>query len=192
MESPVRGIRFIHEAINREAADLARLAKSGPLDSKRIALFKKILSIHAKGEEVGLFPAIEKRAADVVAPYLLDHREEEHLLEELEGKDPHAAAVRLAEHLRLHIKKENEILGPLLERILTPEEQLKHVGEMMAVFTPADMGEILPWMITWLDTTDRRAYVGILAHALPPERLQGILGLLKAKLAPDVWETLGR
>lgn len=29
MESPVRGIRFIHEAINREAADLEERAKAG-------------------------------------------------------------------------------------------------------------------------------------------------------------------
>ena len=192
METPVRGIRFIHEAINREAADLEERAKAGPLDPARVAFFKKVLHIHAKGEEVGLFPVVEERAKDVVPPYLLDHREEEEILAQLDGPDYLRAAHRLAEHLRLHIKKENEIFTPLFERLFTIPEQAQHVGKMMSVFTPQDMAEILPWMLTWLTPDDRRAYLAILDKAMPPDRVAGILGMLKAKLAPDVWQSLGR
>jgi zinc finger-like protein len=192
MESPVRGLRFIHEAINREAADLEERAKTGPLDPARVAFFKKVLHIHAKGEELALFPAVDERVKNVVAPYLLDHREEEELLAQLDGADYLRAAYKLAEHLRLHIKKENEILTPLLERLLTPPEQAQHVAQMMSVFTPQDMAEVLPWMITWLTPDDRRAYLAILDRAMPPERVAGVVGMLRGKLAPEVWQSLGR
>lgn len=192
MEGPARGVRFIHEAINREAADLERLAKTGPLEPTRVAFFKKVLRLHAKGEELAVFPAIDERAKDVVSPYLLDHREEEEILAQLDGPDYLRAAIQLAEHLRLHIKKENEILVPLVERLLTPAEQAAHVAKMMSVFSPADMAEILPWMITWLSSEDRRAYLAMLEKVMPPEPFQGALAMLRAKLAPEAWQSLGR
>jgi hypothetical protein len=192
MESPLRGIRFIHDAICREAEDLERCAKDGPLDPDRVALFEKILRMHAKGEELALFPAIEERAGDVVAPYLLDHREEEEIFAGLRGPGYARAATLLSEHLRLHIKKENEILTPLMERLMTPPEQGAHLGKMMSVFTPADMGEVLPWMLNWLSVEERRAYVGMMEKAMPPDRVQGILGMLRAKLSPEVWQSLSR
>ena len=68
MDSPVRATRFIHEAIIREAADLEKCAKSGPLDATRVAFFKKVLHLHAEGEELAIFPVIDQRAKDVVRP----------------------------------------------------------------------------------------------------------------------------
>lgn len=200
MESPVRGIRFIHQAIAREVADLERLADAGDRDAvaARLPFFKKVLHLHATGEEQGLFPDLAAQVPDVPATYVLDHREEDELIAAVERALPEGgprlarAVAILREHLRLHIRKEEELLVPLVERLFSPAEQGVHVGRMMSAFSPADLAQVLPWLVTWLDPEERRAYVAIVERAMPPDRFGGMLALLRGSLAQDVWTSLGR
>jgi hypothetical protein len=200
MEGPARGVRFIHEAINREAAELERLATQGDATAiaARLPFFKRVLHLHTSGEERSVFADLATHLPDVPAAYVLDHRVDEAHVAELEaalaegGPRVARAVIALREHLRLHIRKEEELLVPLLEKLFTPEEQGAQIGRMMAQFTPDDLAAILPWMITWLDPADRRAYLGIAERAMPPERFGGVLQLLRGAVAPDVWQSLGR
>jgi hypothetical protein len=189
MESPARAIRYIHQAIKHEAKLLAE--SDGPLDAARVAFFAKVLHLHNAGEEASVFPSLDARVKDVVPSYLLDHSEEQQLVRDLVDGKPGAAA-RLQQHLVLHIKKEEELLVPLIERTFTIAEMGADVGRMMAVFSPADMAEVLPWLIGSLGVDDRLGYVAFIERAMPPDRFGGILGLLRGKLAPDVWQSLGR
>jgi Hemerythrin HHE cation binding domain len=200
METPVRGIRFIHRAILAEVDKIESEAVEGRSTAvaERLPFFERVLHLHNTGEEVGLFPDIEARAADVVPAYLLDHREEKLLFASLRdacargGPNLVRAASAVAAHLRLHIKKEEELIVPLVERLFSIPEQGAQVGKMLAQFSPADMGQLLPWMITALEVDDRRAYLGLLEKVLPPDRLAGALATVKGGVTPEVWASLGR
>lgn len=200
METPVRGVRFIHRAILTEAGQIesSACAGRGADVAQRLPFFERVLHLHNTGEEMGLFPEIDAKAPDVVPAYFLDHREEKVLFANLRdacasgGPNLVRAAAAVAAHLRLHIKKEEELIVPLVERLFSIPEQGAQVGKMLGQFTPADLGQILPWMITSLEVDDRRAYLGLMEKALPPERFTGVLGMVKAGVAPEVWATLQR
>jgi hypothetical protein len=200
METPVRGVRFIHRAILAEAGKIEAAASAGRSAdvAQRLDFFERVLHLHNTGEELGLFPDIDAKAPDVIPAYLLDHREEKGLYANLRdacaGGGPALvrAASALANHLRLHIKKEEELIVPLVERLFSIPEQGAQVGKMLGQFSPADLGQILPWMITSLEVDDRRAYLGLMEKALPPERFAGALGMVKAGVTPEVWATLQR
>jgi hypothetical protein len=200
METPVRGIRFIHRAILVEAGKVEALAAEGQKTAvaERLPFFERVLHLHNTGEEVALFPDIDARQPDVIPAYLLDHREEKQLFATLReacatgGPALVRAAAAVAAHLRLHIKKEEELIVPLMERLFSIPEQGAQVGKMMGQFTPADMGQILPWLVTSLEVEDRRAYLSLMEKAAPPDRFAGVLGMLRAGLAPEVWASLGR
>ncbi|HXU82702.1 MAG TPA: hemerythrin domain-containing protein, partial [Polyangia bacterium] len=150
-ETPVRGVRFIHRAILAEAGQIEAAAADGrgAAVAERLPFFERVLHLHNTGEEVGLFPDIDARAPDIVPAYLLDHREEKLLFANLRdacaagGPKLAQAAAACAAHLRLHIKKEEELIVPLVERLFSIPEQGAQVGKMLAQFTPADMGQLL-------------------------------------------------
>jgi hypothetical protein len=200
METPVRGVRFIHRAILVEAGQIEALAAEGrgPAVAERLPFFERVLHLHNTGEEVGLFPDIDAKAPDIVPAYLLDHREEKVLFANLRaactagGPNLAQAAAAFAAHLRLHIKKEEELIVPLVERLFSIPEQGAQVGKMLAQFTPADMGQLLPWLVTALEVDDRRAYLGLLERVMPPDRFGGALATVKAGVTPEVWASLGR
>src|SRR5688572_16665384 len=118
METPVRGVRFIHRAILAEAGQIEASASAGRSAdvAQRLPFFERVLHLHNTGEEVGLFPDIDAKAPDVVPAYFLDHREEKVLFANLRdacasgGPNLVRAAAAFAAHLRLHIKKEEELL----------------------------------------------------------------------------------
>jgi hemerythrin HHE cation binding domain-containing protein len=201
MESPARGVRFIHTAIEREAEEIERLAAAGEAAAvaERLPLFKRVLALHTGGEEDSIFKDIDAHLPDVTAAYVLDHREEEERFAALEraaadgAPQPlYRAAAALRDHLRLHIRKENELLIPIVERLYSPAEQGAQIARMMAAFAPADFAAVLPWLIEWLDPVDRRAYLGIVEAAAPPERFAAVLGMVRAGVSPGVWATLER
>jgi zinc finger-like protein len=200
METPIRGSRFIHKAILVEAGELEVAAAEGrgAAVAERLPFFERVLHLHNTGEEVGVFPEIDARMPDIVPAYLLDHREEKVLFANLReacaagGPNLAGAAAACATHLRLHIKKEEELIVPLVERLFSIPEQAAQVGKMLGVFPPADMAQVLPWMITSLEMGDRRAYLGLMEKALPPDRFAGVLGIVKAGVAPEIWASLGR
>jgi len=200
METPVRGIRFIHKAILVEAGRIESAAAEGrgAAVAERLSFFERVLDLHNTGEEVGLFPDIDARSPDIVPAYLLEHREEKVLFANLRdacasgGANLAQAAAAVAAHLRLHIKKEEELIVPLVERLFSVPEQGAQVGKMLAQFTPADMGRVLPWLVTALEVDDRRTYLGLMEKVVPPDRFGGVLVTVKAGVTPEVWASLGR
>lgn len=200
METPVRGVRFIHRAILAEAGQIEAAASAGRSAdvARRLDFFERVLHLHNTGEEVGLFPDIDARAPDVVPAYLLDHREEKGLFASLRaacaggGPELVRAAAAFAAHLRLHIKKEEELIVPLVERLFSIPEQGAQVGKMLGQFSPSDMAQVLPWLVSSLTEDDRRTYLGLMEKVVPPERFAGVLGMVKAGVTPEVWGTLQR
>jgi hypothetical protein len=197
MDSPARGIRFIHRAIQREIDTLESEAWAGRVDGRwaeRMGFLAHAVHLHTQAEEKSIFLDLEPKVPELAAPYLLDHDVEDEQFEKAVAagaKEDLEAAKRLstalAHHARLHIRKEEELVVPLLERHFAPAEQGAQIGRMMATFPPADLMAILPWMVQRLDVEDRVAYVTILQRTAPPERLPAMTGLIRNGIGEAAW-----
>ena len=81
MAEPVDAIRAIHDAfrndmehIDAAALDSARGKEGLDATVERFRFFNEVLVWHAHGEELAVFPALEKVAPLVAEAYVKDHR----------------------------------------------------------------------------------------------------------------------
>ena len=81
MAEPLDAVKAIHNAFRRDMAiiDAAALdsarGKPGLTPTvERFRFFNEVLVWHAHGEELAIFPAVEKVAPSVAEAYLRDHR----------------------------------------------------------------------------------------------------------------------
>ena len=207
---PAEGIFFIHHAICRDAQAIEALAlaaeSSASLEAlaARLTFFARVVKLHTDGEEAGLYPDIEARAPHVGAPYLMDHVAEIALHGELLATIAAAAkaqggaradllakvrrhAIALTEHTIAHVRKENELIVPLLVKLFTPPEQGAQVGRMLAKFPPADMQRVLPWIVNLLTNDERLTYLSLMQRLTPPDRLPGVVAWIRAGVSDEVW-----
>ncbi len=185
MPGPIDSLLFVHSAILAEAAAIEDAAHSAttvevPELRDRIAFFSRLVDLHTKGEEKGLFPRLAERQDQIPTPYLHDHVHERKLFSELldlcdECKSDADAFVRLRrqsialrEHATAHISKENEILIPLVHETFTPEEQGVMLADILSVIPPEDMAQAVPFIVSRCDEDTAAKYVGALAGAMPP------------------------
>jgi len=209
MPGPISGVRFVHAAICTEANAIERAAATdGGLGDalERITFLARTVKLHTDGEEASIFPALEEKMPAVAAGYLFDHDEEDALFAELLrlGDDLKARdsvdtrtrfrrqTVALTEHLLPHIRKEDTLVTPLLERLFTPPEQGALIGKMLAGFSPTDMAKVLPWIIRSVSADDREQYLRMMKGAMPPERFTGVAGSIKAGVDDAIWDELRR
>jgi iron-sulfur cluster repair protein YtfE (RIC family) len=214
MPGPIAGVRFIHAAIAGEAAAIEEHAAAltdaagARALADRVGFFERVNAYHTKGEEVAIFPRIEEKVKHQAPAYLMDHEEERQLFGEIKtllgelaaapAFDPklHARLRRqtaaLRDALALHIRKENELLVPLLEASFTPAEQGAMVGQVVAEIPPAEMSTVLPWLVGWLSPDDRETYLRDLMRVMPPPVLGMAAGWLASKLPADAWADLKR
>jgi len=207
---PAQGLRFIHAAICREARTIedeaARAESPDQLAAlaDRVAFFAQVNRAHTDGEEAGMYPAIEAKVRHVGAAYLHDHRDDHELFADVAGRIAAAReattatragllgsmrrqTIALTEHLLPHVRKEDELITPLVVELFTPEEQGAQIGQMMARFTPDLLAKALPWLVSNIELDDRVAYMGMLKVVMPPERLTVACGWIRDGVAADVW-----
>jgi hemerythrin-like domain-containing protein len=209
MPGPIDSLRFAHTALQREITELERLvmAAAAPKDAaalaERFAFLDHFCEGHTSGEELALFPELDAKVPRLSSTYLFDHVDERAAfgsiraaLERCGAGDAVAlAALRrdvtaLADHMHRHIRKENELVLPLVHEHFSAAEQAGIVQRVVSRFSPEDMGAVVPFMVAWLDPEDRARYVGILAGALPAPALQGIAARIKARLPEAEWSAL--
>jgi hypothetical protein len=152
---------------------------------------------HTEGEEKTVFAVLEQRCPAVAAGYLHDHVAERARLANIEkaARAGDLAAVRrgasqLVAHVELHIQKEEELIVPLMEKHFTIPEIGEHVGKMMASFTPEDLKALLPWMIVRLSPQQRIAYLQVVKGAMPPDRFQGMCGIIRGGIPAEDWSAI--
>jgi hemerythrin-like domain-containing protein len=212
MPGPIAGVRFIHTAIEREAgaiedhaSALADAADATALAAK-VAFFERVNGYHTRGEEVSIFPAIEAKVQHQAAAYVMDHEDERAMFTEIKELLAHLASApmldvkartrlgrqtaALREALALHIRKENELLVPLIDAHFTPPEQGAMVGKVIAEIPPAEMPAVLPWLVGWLEPADREVYLRELMRVMPPPVFDAAAGWLKTSLPTDAWSDL--
>ena len=207
MPGPISGVRFVHAAICTEAETIERFAAAdaGLGEAlERITFLARTVKLHTDGEEASIYPALEEKMPAVGAAYVFDHDEEDALFAELlrlgadlrtrDNVESRARfrrqTVALTEHLLPHIRKEDTLVTPLLERLFTPPEQGALIGKMLAGFAPADLAKVLPWIIRSIGADDREQYLRMMMGAMPPDRFAGAAAWVKAGVDAAIWGEL--
>jgi len=198
-------VRCIHNAFRRDVyqidASAFELARNGgdltPVFG-RLRTVAEILDYHAQGEEVAVFPAVDKLAPLVARAYFLDHRELDKMVNGFETmrKSPDAlvtarATAVLESHLRIHLDKEDVHLYPILRERTTESEQASIVGLMSTKVPPERFPALVQWLLPLLDFDDRVVVTEGWMKFMPPQVFANLKPLIRKVLAED-WTELTR
>jgi hypothetical protein len=205
MAGPIDAIRAVHNAFRKdmEGIDAAALgAARGEPDLEaaleRFRFFNEILVVHARGEEIAVFPALEEVAPLVAEAYAKDHRGLDAAFDALDAAvaagDPLAtarAAAAFKFHLDIHLFKEDTHLYRIFgERVSVPD-QGKAVGIMAGEIPPELQPDFIMWMYPLLGDDDRENMTRIQQMVLPPEAFAGVKQLIQRAIGDD-WAELTR
>ena len=198
-------MRCIHNAFRRDVyqidASAFELARNGgdltPVFN-RLRTVAEVLDYHAQGEEVVVFPAVDKLAPLVARAYFLDHRELDKMVNGLETmrKSPEPlvtarATAVLESHLRIHLDKEDVHLYPILRERTTETEQASIVGLMSKKVPPEKFPALVQWLLPLLDLDDRVVVTQGWMKLMPPQVFANLKPLIRKVLAED-WTELTR
>jgi len=175
---------LIHRAIRTDLAAFAdAIATVDPADRTRIAQLSRWLgfverAIHAhhEGEDEWLYPLVagrdpgfaaaragleaEHRALD---PALIDVRARLEALATIEDRAALAAAARgLAEHMRAHLDREEEVLVPAMTRWVTLRELGDFEREGSRKTSLRDLSLVLPWVASAATPAELATLRGVL------------------------------
>ncbi len=205
MVVPVDAIRSIHNAFRKDMAqidaaalDLARGNSSAAIVLTRLPFFSEVLDWHAKGEEAGVFPALEKVAPDVAWAYERDHRG----LDEAYGNlnrsytdrdllQTARASAALHFHLKIHLAKEDAHLYRIFAERIPLTEQKKALGIMSASVPQERFLEMVEWWISMVGQTDRENIIRIWQMVLPPQVFAEVREVIQ-KVTGNDWIELTR
>lgn len=205
MSGPLDIVRCIHNAFRRDVyqidASAFELARNGgdltPVFG-RLRTVAEILDYYAQGEEVAVFPAVDKLAPLVARAYFLDHRELDKMVNGFETmrKSPDAlvtarATAVLESHLRIHLDKEDVHLYPILRERTTETEQASIVGLMSKKVPPERFPALVQWLLPLLDFDDRVVVTEGWMKFMPPQVFANLKPLIRKVLAED-WTELTR
>ena len=205
MAGPVDAIRAIHNAFRKdmEGIDAAALGTArGEPDQEaaleRFRFFNEILVVHARGEEIAVFPALEEVAPLVAEAYEKDHRGLDAAFDALDAAVVAGDALATARaaaafkfHLDIHLYKEDTHLYRIFgERVPLPD-QGKAVGTMAAAIPPERQPDFIMWMYPLLGADDRENMTRIQQMVLPPEAFAGVKQLIQRAIGDD-WAELTR
>ena len=205
MAGPIDAIRAIHNAFRKDmdgidAAALGAARGEPGLEAalERFRFFNEILVVHAHGEEIAVFPALEEVAPLVAEAYEKDHRGLDAAFDALDAAvaagDSLAtarAAAAFKFHLDIHLYKEDTHLYRIFGERVSMPDQGKAVGIMAAEIPPARQPEFIMWMYPLLGDDDRENMTRIQQMVLPPEAFAGVKRLIQRAIGGD-WAELTR
>lgn len=198
-------MRSFHNAFRRDlfqidtlAFELARNGEDLTPVFTRLRVVGEILNYHAQGEEVAVFPAVEKLTPLVAQAYFLDHRELDTMVNGLEAmrKTPDAlitarATAILESHLRIHLDKEDVHLYPILRERTKESEQASIVGLMSRKVPPKQFPAMVQWLLPLLDFNDRVVVTEGWMKLMPSQVFASLKPLMKKIMAED-WIALSQ
>lgn len=194
---PIDVIRCFHNAFRRDISQIddtvTGIARAGGnftsvLD--RLHTMNELLDYHARGEEAAVFPAMDKVAPQVATAYLMDHRQLDNMVNNLEtirkNPDPlttaRATAV-LDSFLRIHLDKEDTHLYKILRERTTDDEQVAIGGLMSRSVPPDRFPTMMQWLFPLLDLEDQGVVAKGLMTVMPPQVFAGIKPLIEKAVA---------
>lgn len=203
MSRPIDVIRCFHNAFRRDISQIDDIVNTTAHDDgnftsilDRLHLMNELLDYHARGEEAAVFPAMDKVAPQVATAYLMDHRELDRMVDDLETlrqkPDPltttRGTAV-LHSFLRIHLNKEDAHLYAILRERTTDDEQIE-IGVLMSRAVPRDkFPNMLKWLFPLLDLDDQVTVARGLETAMPTEVFSAIKPLIEKAVGTN-WAKL--
>jgi hemerythrin-like domain-containing protein len=206
MGEPVDGIRVIHNAFRNDLAQVdaaaleaARGKKDQEATLERYMFLNEVLVWHAKGEELAVFPAIEKVAPLVAEAYLKDHHGLDSAFSALDraysARDPLETARATAAfrfHLNMHLGKEDSHLYRIFKERIPLPEQMKVMNVMAGTVPKERFPDLAAWLFPLVDHADRESMTRIWQMALPPPVFAVIKDVIHTAIGSDDWAELTR
>ena len=204
MVAPLDIITPIHNAFRKGLIDIDdsayQIAKNGGDLSpvlERLTSYNEYLLYHADGEELAVFPAVDKIAPQVAKAFLMDHRELDVMTEgtaKVVGAanelDAARATASLWTHLRIHLDKEDAFLYPLLREGISEADQAPIVGTM-ATRTPHDaMPRVIGFLMSNMTKEERGTTNRVWMALMPEEVFAGVKELVKGSVTSADWSDL--
>jgi hypothetical protein len=205
MASPLDAITAIHNALRKDiegidAAALGAARGAAGLEAtvQRFRFLNEVLVLHAHGEEIAVFPAVEAVAPLVAEPYERDHRALDAafavLNDAVSAGDALATARATAAfkfHLDLHLAKEDAHLYRIVRERVPVHEQGRVVGVMAAQIPPNRQPDLIAWQFPLIGNDDRENMLRIQQQVLPPEVFAAVAQLVRRAVGDD-WAELTR
>jgi hypothetical protein len=206
MAEPVDGIRVFHNAFRNDMAQIdaaaleAARGKAG-LDAaiERYVFHNDVLDWHAKGEEMAVFPAVEKVAPLVAEAYLKDHHgldaayrtmDSAYTAHDLLETARATAAFRF--HLFMHLGKEDSHLYRIFRERIPISDQGKVMNVMAGMIPRERFPEVAAWLYPLVNPQDRETMTRIWQMNLPPPVFAGIREVIRKAIGGDGWADLTR
>lgn len=205
MAEPMDAVLAFHNAFRRDMSmiDSASLeqARGKPGFAPtvgRYRFFNEVLVWHAHGEELAIFPALEKVAPLVAEAYEKDHRGLDRAFDMLNHAVSLGDALETARstaafkfHLDLHLAKEETHLYRIIRERVSVPDQGKAVGVMAGTIPPDRNPEFIAWMFPLLGDDDRENMTRVWQMVMPAEVFAGAIQLVHRAIG-DGWTELTR
>jgi hypothetical protein len=183
MQSPIDGVRAIHNAfradiaaIDAAAAAAARGTPGLQATVERFRFFNEILTYHAHGEENAVFPILEEVAPLVAEAYAIDHQRLDVAFESLSNAISSHDALQTARataafkfHLDTHLAKEDAHLFRIMRERISVPDQVKAVGIMSSGMPGSRVPEFTAWIYPLIGDDDRENFTRALMMLMPWE-----------------------
>ena len=203
MVEPTDAIRAIHNAfrndmhrIDAAALDSARGKEGLAATIERFRFFNEVLVWHAHGEELAVFPLLDRVAPLVAEAYLKDHRgldlaydtlNTSYSAHDLLQTARATAAFRF--HLDIHLDKEDTHLYRIFKERVPLPEQAKAVSLIASQIPQERFPEFVAWMFPLMGNDDRENMIRIMQTAIPEPAFSGAKELIKKAVGND-WAEL--
>ncbi len=205
MANPIDAITAVHNAFRKdmEGIDAAALgaARGTPglaATVQRYQYFNDILVVHAHGEEIAVFPALEEVAPLIAEAYEKDHRGLDAAFDALDAAVSSGDALATARaaaafkfHLDIHLFKEDTHLYRIFSERVPVPDQGKAVGVMAAEIPPDRQPDFIAWLFPLIGNDDRENMLRIQQMVLPAEAFAGVAQLVQRAVGDD-WAELMR
>ena len=202
----IGGITAFHNAFRKDLSEIDAAvygvaSNHGELSPilERFKPFTLVLGYHAQGEDVSVFPALDRVVPHVAKAYEIDHRELDVLTEDLErvlgARDELAAAcamTSLATHLRIHLAKEDAHMYPLLREHTDAGEQFQILDGLAAVVPGEDFPVVLTWFYGLAPADERALMTELWMTLMGEDALPWFRGMAKDCIASEGWADLTR
>jgi Hemerythrin HHE cation binding domain len=203
MTEPTDAIRAIHNAfrndmhrIDAAALDFARGNEGLAATIERFRFFNEVLVWHAHGEELAVFPVLERVAPLVAEAYLKDHRgldsaydtlSESYFAHDLLQTARATSAFRF--HLNIHLYKEDTHLYRIFRERVTLPEQARAVSILANQIPKERYPEFVAWIFPLMGNDDRENMIRIMQAVIPAPVFSGVIELIKKSIGSD-WAEL--
>jgi hemerythrin-like domain-containing protein len=186
------------EVLQAKTPDVARNLKG------RVDFLAQFIAAHVAGEEKALYPPLAAKLAHVDETFLMDHRDEEQIYEDLRGLTDRCAERGQEAELRelqrsivvlralsdSHIKKENQIvLGWIFEHFDVPA-QAEMIGGILSVIPKEDMPKYVPWIVQCQAPDAAVAYVSIMQKNAPAPLFEAAKRWIQQGVSAERWSLL--